>query len=51
MIPLNIILFGWQDVAFGAEMNTKLALLAKVLFYFDISFQNMSPIQFLPVFN
>jgi len=49
MIPLNIVFFRGHDVAFGAEMNTELTILAKFLFYLDISFHNMSPNQFLPV--
>jgi hypothetical protein len=49
MIPLNIVFFGRHDVAFGAEMNTELTLLAKFLFNLDTSFHNMSPDQFLPV--
>jgi hypothetical protein len=49
MIPLNVVFFGRHDVAFGAEMNTELTLLAKFLLNLDISFHNMSPDQFLPV--
>jgi hypothetical protein len=49
MIPLGIIFFGLHDVAFGTEMNTEVTLLAKLLFYLDISFHNTSPNHFLPV--
>ena len=49
MITLSIILIGRHDVAFGAEMNTEVTLLAKFLFYLDITFHNMSPNQFLPM--
>jgi len=48
MIPLGIICFGRHDVAFRAEMNAEMTLLAKFLLYLDISFQNMSPNRFLP---
>ena len=36
---------------FGAEVNAEVALLAKVLFYLDISLQIMSPNRFLPDFQ
>ena len=49
MITLNIVFFRRHDVAFGAEMNTELTLLAKFLFNLDRSFHNISPDQFLPV--
>jgi hypothetical protein len=48
MITLNIVFFGRHDVAFGAEMNTELTLLAKFLFNLDRSFHNRSPNYFLP---
>lgn len=51
MIPLGVILIGCRDVTFGAEMNTEVTLLAKLLFYLDISFQNMSSNRILPAFQ
>jgi len=38
-------------MAFGAEMNTEMTLLAQFFFYLNISFHILSPIRFYLEFN
>jgi len=49
VIPLIVVFVGSHNMALRAEVNTKVTLLAKFLFYLDITFQYTSPDQFLPV--
>ena len=49
MISLSVIFARWHNMALGTEMNAEVTLLAEFFFYLNVSFQSMSPNQFLPV--